>query len=195
MRKIGILGGTFNPVHIGHLAIAQRAMEAMGLEEVIFVPANIPPHKRPTCLAPARHRYEMVRAAIAANPGFRISDFEIRRPGKSYTVETLRHFRERMPEARLFFIIGQDSYPQLPRWKSIEEILNLAEFVIVTRPGCGQVKAGPRLHIVVMPGIHVSSSYLRRRIAQGRSVKYFVPDEVEAYIRRHRLYDSKKKET
>ncbi len=191
MRHIGVLGGTFNPIHIGHLAIAQTALEAMRIEKVIFVPSNWPPHKSDTNIAPARHRYQMVKLAIKGNPALTVSDFEIKNEGKSYTIDTLWHFRRVFPrETKLFFIIGGDTLPQLKSWRYIDDILKIATFIVVNRPG--QFKKDRTLKIsyfsVTMPGIDISSSYVRSRVAQGKTVKYFVPESVVAYIKKNRLY-------
>ena len=191
MRRIGVLGGTFNPVHIGHLAIAQMAQETMHLEKVIFVPSNWPPHKKGYRIAPARDRYHMVRLAIRGNPNLKISDFEIKKEGKSYTIDTLWHFRRIFPkDTKLFFIIGGDTLPQLKNWKYIDDILKIATFIVVNRPGQFKKSKGIKIkyYSVSMPGIDISSSYVRRRIAEGKTTKYFVQDNVLAYIKKHRLY-------
>ena len=191
MRRIGFLGGTFNPVHIGHLAIAQMAQETMRLEKIIFVPSNWPPHKKGYHIAPARDRYHMVRLAIRGNPNLKISDFEIKKEGKSYTIDTLWHFRRIFPkDTKLFFIIGGDTLPQLKNWKYIDDILKIATFIVVNRPGQFKKSKGIKIkyYSVSMPGIDISSSYVRRRIAEGKTTKYFVQDNVLAYIKKHRLY-------
>jgi len=188
MKRIGILGGTFNPLHIGHLAIAEVAQEQMSLEKVVFVPSCLPPHKRIANLAPADDRLEMVRLSIKKNPKFDISDFEVQKGGKSYTIETVRYFQEKFPGAKLFFIVGGDSAAFLHTWKNVEEILTLASFIVVNRPGHDECEASIPHHSVVLPGIDISSSYVRRRIVQGKSIKYLVPDEVFRYIEQHKLY-------
>ena len=189
MQRIGVLGGTFNPVHIGHLAIAQMALERMHLTKVIFVPAHIPPHKNPKAVASARHRYNMVKLAIEGNPDFEISDFEIGKKGKSYTVDTMNHFYGSLPqETKLFFIIGGDTLADLPNWRYIDDILKIAEFIVVNRPG--SVKKGTDIHhhSVIMPGIDISSSYVRLRLFQKKTIRYFVPDKVLDYIHQNQLY-------
>lgn len=189
MKRIGVLGGTFNPIHMGHLAIAQMAQERFVLEKVIFVPCNLPPHKRVENLAPARDRYHMVRLAIKGHPLFDISDFEVKRRGKSYTIDTLEYLRDIYPpKTKIFFIIGGDSFPYLETWRRIEDILDLASFIVVNRPGYRRKRTGIPHHSVIMPGIDISSSFLRRRVAQGKSIKYLVPDAVFQYINQQKLY-------
>ncbi|MFI5206325.1 MAG: nicotinate-nucleotide adenylyltransferase [Candidatus Paceibacterales bacterium] len=194
MKRIGVIGGTFNPVHIGHLAIAQTAQEAMKLQKVIFVPSNWPPHKMDSNIAPAKDRYNMVRLAIKGNPLFEISDFEIKKEGKSYTIDTLWHFRRIFPgDTELFFIIGGDTLPQLKNWKYIDDILKISTFIVVNRPGQFRKTKGIKIdyYSVSMPGIDISSSYVRGRIAQNKNTKYFVADSVLEYIRKHKLYKTK----
>jgi len=191
MKRIGVLGGTFNPIHIGHLAIAQTAQEAMRLQKVIFVPSNWPPHKSAQTLAPAHHRYNMVRLAIKGNPYFGASDFEIKKEGKSYTIDSLWYFRRIFPrDTKVFFIIGGDMLPQLKNWKYIEDILKIATFIVVNRPGEFRKSHGIKIDYcsVSMPGIDISSSYIRGRIAQNKTIKYFVPESVIRYIKKHHLY-------
>lgn len=190
MERIGVLGGTFNPVHVGHLAIAQMALERMHLTKVLFMPAYIPPHKNPHAVAGAKHRYNMVKLAIADNPDFEISDFEISKKGKSYTIDTMTHLRQLYRDAKLYFIIGGDTLSQLPTWRYIDDILKIAEFIVVNRPG--SVKKGREVHhhSVIMPGIDISSSYVRMRLFQKRTIRYFVPDNVLEYIKENRLYET-----
>ncbi len=193
MKRIGILGGSFNPIHIGHLAIAQYAKEAMSLDKVVFVPSNWPPHKQPEVLIAASYRYHMVQIAIADNKDFAISDFEIRKEGKSYTYETMRFFRDKYPKTKLFFIMGGDLLPQLKSWRYIDEILKIGDFIAVNRPGESRRIKGIPYHAVAMPGIDISSSYIRTQIAKGKSIRYFVPNKVIAYIEKKGLYKSLKK--
>lgn len=188
MKRIGILGGTFNPIHIGHLAIAQMAKEKAGLDKVIFVPAFIPPHKTVANLAAAKDRLVMVRLAIADNPSFEVSDYEIRKGGKSFSIETVRHFREVFrKKAKLYFIIGGDSLTMLPTWKQIDELLQLVTFIAVNRPGY-QSSRGAMRHIAVESELNISSSDLRKRVIQGKTIKYLVPDKVIRYIGQHKIY-------
>ncbi len=189
MERIGILGGTFNPLHIGHLAIAEVAQERMSLDRVIFVPSSRPPHKNLTYLAPAHHRLEMVRRAVGGDPKFSVSDFEVLRGGKSYTINTVRHFQNTLSQdAKLFFIVGGDSATHLQAWREIDEILKIVSFVVVNRPGHDNCDPGIPHHSVTMPGIDISSSYIRRRLREGKTIKYLVPEDVFRYIEDHDLY-------
>ena len=195
MKRIGFFGGTFNPIHMGHLAITQMAQERFKLDKVIFIPSHQPPHKNiaPKELASAQDRYKMVKLAIAGNEHFEVSDVETKRDGKSYTVDTLRHFRKIYPpKAKFFFIIGGDSLGTLSQWKNIEEILQLATFIVVNRPGYSDIKNIKHL-TVTKPGIDISSSYLRQRINSGKSVRYLVPEAIYHYIIKYGLYKTKKK--
>lgn len=198
--KLGILGGSFNPIHNGHLAMAEAARRAHGLDRVIFVPAGRPPHKR-TDLAPAADRLEMVRLATRGREGVEASGMEIERPGMSYTVDTLEAFRALYPGTELYFIIGEDSVPELPGWREPARILDLARIVAVNRPGPTAIfKAEsfpgvPRDVIdrlekdrVRMPPSPVESTRIREAVAHGDSIAGLVPDAVEAYIHRHGLY-------
>ena len=189
MRRIGILGGTFNPIHIGHLAIAQMAADKMCLEKVIFVPCNIPPHKNPGHVASSKDRFKMVRLAIKGNPLFEISDYEIKKAGPSYTIETLRYFKKVYNQGiKLFFIIGGDTLPQLRKWRYIGDIVNIATFIVVNRPGRFRKTSDIPHYSVSMPGIEISSSYVRQCIFQKKTIKYFVPENVAQYIKKHQLY-------
>lgn len=194
MARIGIYGGTFNPIHHGHLIAAQSAAEALDLSEVIFVPSCIPPLKPCSDLASGIHRLAMVRLAVEGNPRFSVSDIEVRRDQKSYTVDTMRELAAVYPDTRLFFLVGADCAPKLHQWKGIEELQRLVEFSVFNRPGAtpaGALPPGtPALHHVAMPGLELSSTHLRARLAAGRPVHYLTPPAVEDYILRHRLYSS-----
>lgn len=187
--RIGILGGTFNPVHIGHLAMAQMAKETFDLEKVIFVPCYLPPHKKGRNLTSARDRQRMVELAVRGNSDFEVSDVEVKRGGKSFTVDTLEYFRQTLPQgAKIFFIIGEDSFPFLKTWKDIKRIIKLCTFIVVNRPGCRPFKSPIKHRAMIMPGLEIASKSLRRRIARGKTIKYLVPDSVLEYIRKHELY-------
>lgn len=189
MKRIGILGGTFNPIHIGHLAMAEVARDRCGLDQVVFVPCFLPPHKNIRNLVKAADRYNMVRLGLKDNPFFKASDFEINKGGKSYTIDTVRHFQSVVPaQAKLFFIVGGDNLEELPTWRDIKEILKIVTFVVINRPG--HKPTGPYVkHLPVrMPGIDVSASYIRHCIQQGHSIRYFVPEPVAQYIEKRRLY-------
>jgi nicotinate-nucleotide adenylyltransferase len=135
-KRLGLLGGTFNPIHNGHLTIARQAREALGLDRILFIPAGDPPHKQDRDLAPAKDRYEMVRLAVASEPLFAISDVEIRRPGKSYSIDTIRLLQQEYgPQTRLSFLIGLDAFLEVPSWREPETLLTLCSFVVISRPG------------------------------------------------------------
>ena len=188
MQRIGILGGTFNPIHIGHLAIAQMAKEKVGLDKVIFVPAFIPPHKIVAHLADAKDRLAMVRLAIADNPSFAVSDYEIKKGGRSFSIDTVRHFRSIYAgKAKLYFIIGGDSLASLPTWKQIDKLLQLVTFIAVNRPGYKKIPKAIK-HIAVESELNISSSDLRKWVTQGKTIKYLVPDKVTRYIEQHKIY-------
>ncbi|MCX7826997.1 MAG: nicotinate-nucleotide adenylyltransferase [Verrucomicrobiae bacterium] len=189
--KLGVFGGTFNPIHLGHLLLAEAAAEALALDRVLFIPAATPPHKRPRQLANARDRLRMVRLAIRGNDRFRCSDMEIRRDGPSYSVETLRHLRRLMPGARFFFLIGTDSLRELHTWKEASALARLCEFICVLRPGerAGRSRLrGLRVHHVHGHPTDISSSDIRARLARGASVRYLMPEPVRRYIQKKRLY-------
>ena len=190
-RRIGILGGTFNPIHIGHLAIAQVVQEKCDLDKVIFVPSFLPPHKKIPDLASAQDRFAMVQLSIKDNPRFAVSDFEIKREGKSYSIDTVRYFQETLPAGtKLFFIIGEDSAAELETWREITALLKAATFIVVNRPGHSQQSTKMKHLTVTMPGIDVSSSYIRRQVKLGESINYLVPRGVFRYIEKHHLYGS-----
>ena len=198
--RIGVLGGSFDPIHIGHLIIAEEARTRLSLERVIFVPAALQWLKKVPHAASPEGRLEMVRLAVASHPAFEVSDVEVRRPGPSYTVDTLALLQDRLgPAAELFFILGLDSLAELPQWHEPQRLLQLCRLVAVPRPGeaspdMGALEGqlpGLRARLVTLegaPGIAVSSSVLRARLARGESVRYLVPEAVEEYIRREGLY-------
>ncbi len=184
--KIGILGGSFNPVHHGHLVLATRVAEALRLDRVLFVPAAIQPLKRRDTLAPARHRWAMLKAALRGNPKFRACDLEIRRGGVSYTVDTLREIGRRA-KASLYLILGADALELLPRWREAAEVRRLASLVVAARSGL-RVRPGMPNIVIGMPLLEISGTEIRRRVRKGLSIRYLVPDAVERYIRQKGLY-------
>ena len=189
MKYIGILGGTFNPIHIGHLAMAQTAFERLKLDSVIFVPSYLPPHKSSQNVIDAKHRYAMVKSAIKGNPSFTLSDFEIKRKSKSYSIDTLEHFHKVYPQGtKFYFIIGEDSLETLPKWKRIEDLLKLVSFVVVNRVGTTFKKSKLNVHSLIMPTLEISSSFIRKKISLGESIRYWVPEKVYQYIQNHKLY-------
>lgn len=196
--RLGLFGGTFDPIHLGHLILAEQCREALELEKIQFIVAGEPPHKRGVERTAASHRLEMVRLAIAGNPAFEVSDIETKRSGPSYSVETLTEIKAQRPDDDLFFLIGSDSLADLPTWREPEEIARLASIVVVNRPGVDDPglagflpDLGPHaqpLQTVDIPPIGVASRVLRERLAEGRSVRYQIPRAVEAYIEAHKLY-------
>ncbi|MBI5415196.1 MAG: nicotinate (nicotinamide) nucleotide adenylyltransferase, partial [Candidatus Omnitrophica bacterium] len=161
-RRIGILGGTFNPIHIGHLMIAQVVLEKFGLDKVIFVPSFLPPHKSARNVIDARHRLKMVRLAVRGNDHFEASAFEIKKGGKSYSVETVRYFQRRYPRTKLFFIIGSDHVRSLHTWRQIKEIVGIVSFIAVYRPGFEAIRSSLPIKSIRISGVHTSSSDIRR---------------------------------
>jgi len=192
---VGILGGTFNPIHLGHLLIAQDALEQAGLERVLFIPTAQPPHKPLAGNVSAQHRLRMLKLAIAGNPQFAVDDLEIRRGGKSYSVETLAELQERLPAADFYFIIGADSLVELPQWYQAERLVKLCRFLVFERPGYtakpGRRLAGLRYRRLATHPCEISSREIRERLASRRSIRYLVPEPVRRYIERHQLYIEK----
>ncbi len=199
-RRIGVMGGTFDPIHYGHLVAAAEAVEEFGLEQVVFVPAGQPPHKQPETVSDAFHRYMMTVLATVANEMFTVSRIEIDRPGPTYTVDTLTELQRRYgPETELYFITGADAMSQILQWKDGASLFELCHFIAATRPGYGLMafkKAlGPvynkfkdRIHPLQVPALAISSTDIRRRIREGRSARYLLPDPVWHYIVKNGLY-------
>ncbi len=201
-QRIGIMGGTFDPIHIGHLIIAEEVRERFALEYVLFIPARIPPHKQRSAKE-AIHRYNMVKLAIAGNPCFCISDIEMKRPGPSFTIDTLKELRcQYGSNAELYFIAGTDTIRDLPNWNHHEELLGLCEFIGATRPdGSDDIDdiiayfgdLGQRIHRLRVPKLEISSTELRKRLREGRNVRYLLPDAVLQYIKIHGVYKNERK--
>lgn len=203
---IGIFGGTFDPVHLGHLILAEQCREQAQLDQVLFIPAARPPHKLDRPLTPFAQRVEMLTLAIAGNPAFQIEELEKDRPGPSYTVDTLEELHGRHPDAPLTLLIGSDSLADLAHWRAPERIGRLADILVMVRPGWPiasleeartalQLPAEFRLaYVVHAPQIEISSRDLRQRATEGRSLRYLVPRAVECYLQAHRLYERMKDE-
>jgi nicotinate-nucleotide adenylyltransferase len=185
--RLGLLGGSFDPIHHGHLITAVRAAEAAKLDRVLLIPAAVSPLKPARGLAPDRDRWALLRAAIRGNPLFQASDLELRRGGISYSVDTLRELK-RTTGARLYWILGTDAARLLPKWKSIDEVRRLAQFIVVARPGDSIPRNLTKYLMVRAPLLEISSSEIRDRLRKGLSVRYLVPDAVERMLRRKRLY-------
>ncbi|HUA70170.1 MAG TPA: nicotinate-nucleotide adenylyltransferase [Solirubrobacteraceae bacterium] len=195
--RIGILGGTFNPPHLGHLICAQEAYLQLELDRVTLIPARIPPHKRVEEEPGPGHRLELCRAAVGEDDRFDVSDVEIVREGPSYTVDTLQLLHSREPESELFLIVGGDIAAGLPEWREPERVLSLATLAVAGRRGTSRAEVdealsvlagGERARFFQMPTISVSSTVLRRRVRDHQPIRYYVPDAVVSYIERHRLY-------
>jgi nicotinate-nucleotide adenylyltransferase len=195
--RIGILGGTFNPPHLGHLVCAQEAYRELSLDQVLLIPAGTPPHKPVDAEPGAEHRLDLCRLAIAHDERFAVSDLELRRDGPSYTVDTLDILSSQSPTNELFLILGGDIAAGLPQWHRPERVLELATVAIAKRRGTAkasvqraldQLKAGDRARYFEMPRIGISSTMVRRRVRAGQPIRYLVPDGVAEYIERHGLY-------
>jgi nicotinate-nucleotide adenylyltransferase len=195
--RVGILGGTFNPPHLGHLVCAQEAYRALDLDRVLLIPARIPPHKPVEDEPGAEHRLELCRLAAEDDGRFAVSDLELGREGPSYTVDTLELLSNETPNSELFLILGGDIAAGLPRWHRAERVLQLAAPAIANRRGTSRgsvcralssVPGGERARFFQMPPMGVSSTMIRRRVAAGQPIRYLVPDRVAHYIERHGLY-------
>ncbi|MDO8682243.1 MAG: nicotinate-nucleotide adenylyltransferase [Armatimonadota bacterium] len=197
MADIGILGGTFDPIHYGHLIIAEESRLKFGLEKVIFVTAGDPPHKQDYTVSDAEHRYAMTVLATETNPFFECSRMEIERPGPSYTVDTILAFQEMVGQGTgIYLITGADAVLEIPTWHQPERLLSLCKLITATRPGCDLAELEKRVPaeyleriiFLEVPGIYISSTDLRARVQQSRSIRYMVPDAVEQYVARRQLY-------
>lgn len=215
-ERIGILGGTFNPIHLGHLAAAEEVRGRLQLDSILFIPAFIPPHKQEDMPA-ASDRLEMVRRAIAGNPRFAVSDIEIRRGGMSFTIDTIDELRALHPGAKLYFITGCDSFMDVRTWRDWQRLLTLCTFVVLSREGCGfggvtnlgfldarepdlraldegettelaLIKGDVTVLLERIPFYEISSTDIRRRVRSGRSIKYLLPEAVERYIIEKKFY-------
>lgn len=216
--KIGLFGGTFDPIHWGHLRSAEEVSEVFGLERVDFIPASIPPHKRGRTTTPPEDRLQMVRLAVARNPRFSVSKIELERPGPSYTIDTIREYHDRLEDGdELFFIIGLDAFREIGTWHSFRELFTMCNFIVTSRPGtpdrhlfkgaaiavkklfCYDFKnryyrhlSGTRVHFIELTDIAISASEIRALVQKGKSIRYLVPSPVEKYIKRRGLYRSRR---
>lgn len=199
-RRIGFMGGTFDPIHHGHLVAAESVYDGFNLEQVVFIPAGMPAHKSQSFVTPSHHRLNMTTLAVKSNPHFSVSTVEVKREGPSYTIDTMRCFRACYgPEAELFFITGVDAVMQIPEWKNAEGLFEICRFIAATRPGYPtenffrfrdrlSVRQRRGIRMLAIPALSISSSDLRERVRRGRSIKYLVPEVVEQYILEHGLY-------
>ena len=197
--KLGVFGGTFDPIHLGHLYIAEEAREHLGLDEVLFIPAGQPWLKSTQRITEAHHRLTMAELAVAENPYFKVTDMEVRRAGPTYTVDTLELLRaSRGKEWEFYLILGLDALKEFNKWQKAEQIMDLATIVGMTRPGVDNfdpepleaVKKGSSEKVLVVhgPSVDISGTDIRLRVTNGMTIKYRVPTAVEAYIYKHRLY-------
>lgn len=218
--RLGFFGGTFNPIHFGHLRAAEEAGERVGLDKVVFIPAKSPPLKSED-VASAEHRLRMTSIAVATNLSFEVSDIECRRAEKSYTVETARELRSRYPDSELYFILGADAFMELPMWREPDELVRLIDFIVISRRKTRfaelagspylepdrdelssldrgekeilevKLKGGRRTVLLAAPFLDISSTEIRRNVRGGKSIKYLLPGRVESFIMTHRLYKGK----
>jgi nicotinate-nucleotide adenylyltransferase len=206
MKSVAIFGGTFNPIHFGHLSIAEEIRTKFNLDKIIFVPTNQPPHKDPSDLVSARQRWLMTHLATVSNPCFEVSTFEIDNGGKSYSIDTIKHFHKHFGDkVKLHFIIGADMLVEISSWKNIGEILRLCRFIVVSRPGYDVQKifdqyflssknmtiASELIGNILVEDVamfDVSSTTIRQKIKEWKSIKYLVPEPVEQFIHNQQLY-------
>ena len=197
--KIGVLGGTFDPIHLGHLKVAEEVTARLNLAEIIFMPAGQPWLKASNVISPAEHRVEMVRLALAGKPNFKLSTMEVERAGPTYTVDTMAELRHELgSEHELFFILGWDDLNQLPGWREPSRLIKLCRLVAVPRvdyppPDLGSLEAilpglSQRVILLDSPRIDINATEIRKRVARGLSIRHLVPEPVERYIREHKLY-------
>jgi len=195
VQKVGIMGGTFDPIHIGHLIAAVRAMECASLDEVWFIPTAEPPLKPNAPLASEQQRFEMVKLAIQHEPRFRVLDIELHRGGTSYSIDTMLYLLKHYADHDFYYIVGSDRIHDLPQWHRAKELLELIGFIGLNRPSEPlELERLPhrwqrKLTLASMPLIDISSTELRKRAGEGLSLRYYVPDEVEQFIRRYHLYE------
>lgn len=193
--RVGLFGGTFDPIHLGHLVLAEQCREQLQLDAVWFIPTGEPPHKPPGSRTPGRLRYEMVQLAIAGHERFRVLELEINRTGPSFTVETLAELHQQHSDASFWWLMGADMLRDFPTWREPERIVTLARIAAVNRGGMAlpeslptRERFGASIDDVAIPAITLAASDLRQRVAQGKSIRYLVPRAVEVFIEEHQLY-------
>lgn len=190
MRKVGILGGTFDPIHLGHLIVADQVMDRLNLDEIRFMPNYYPPHKEMTSNSTLEDRLTMLELALQKEERFRIEKIELMREGKSYTYDTMVLLKEREPETDFYFIIGGDMVDFLPQWYKIDQLVKLVRFIGVNRPHT-EGKSSYPIQYIEIPSVDISSSLIREKLRKGESVNYLLPDSVIQYIKEHQLYGTK----
>lgn len=204
-KRLGIMGGTFDPIHYGHLVAAEMACNEFALERVIFIPTGTPPHKTGRKIASSEFRYDMVALAIADNELFEVSRIEIDRIGLTYTVDTLRLLQEQYPDYELYFITGADAFREIFTWRNVQKILELTQFIGASRPGfddhtfLNQLQQNhpelyERMHSLEVPALAISSTDIRSRVKKGQSIRYLLPEPVRLFINEKGLYQNSKLE-
>lgn len=199
MKKIGIMGGTFDPIHYGHLVAAETARNKFDLERVIFIPSGAPPHKKECRITESEFRYWMVSQAIADNDYFEVSRIEIERTGLTYTVDTLREMKDKFPDYELYFITGADAFREIFTWRNPDEIIELTQFIGASRPGFDALdflselqeqfpQFYQRMHFLEVPALAISSTDIRLRVKNGQSIRYLLPEPVRLFIQKNRIY-------
>jgi nicotinate-nucleotide adenylyltransferase len=194
-RRLGVMGGTFDPIHYGHLVTAEEALDQFALDEVVFVPTGHPWMKVREVISPAEHRYLMTVIATASNPLFSVSRVEVDRDGPTYTIDTLRALKqERGPKTDLFFVTGADAIVEIFQWKQLDELFDLAQFIAATRPGydiaafAAHAALHPGVTVMNVPALAISSTDIRARVGAGHPIRYLVPEGVKSYIEKAGLY-------
>ncbi|KAB2338627.1 nicotinate-nucleotide adenylyltransferase [Cytobacillus depressus] len=189
MRKVGILGGTFDPPHLGHLVIANEVFHDFNLDEIWFMPNQEPPHKKKTSATRDADRVNLLKLAINGHPNFKIEYIELQRSGPSYTYETMKILKEMHHDKQFYFIIGADMIEYLPKWKNIDQLVEMVQFIGVNRPSYRNESNYPILYANV-PNMEISSSLIRNRIQEKKTIRFLVPDSVRNYIKEKNLYES-----
>jgi nicotinate-nucleotide adenylyltransferase len=189
LKKIAIYGGTFDPIHHGHLIVAREALERLGAEEVIFIPARVSPLRKTAPIARDEIRLLMIEAAIENEPGFAVDDCELRRPSPSYTIDTVEQIRQRKGDATIYCLIGEDNVDKLTKWRRFADLQKMVRFVVLDRSARGTNHPYATVH----RRIDISATEIRKRVASGQSIRYFVPRAVEEIIRRQKLYQEQVK--
>jgi nicotinate-nucleotide adenylyltransferase len=189
LKKIAIYGGTFDPIHHGHLIVAREALEKLGAEQVIFIPARVSPLRKTAPVARDEVRLLMIKAAIESEPGFAVDDCELLRPPPSYTIDTIEQIRQRNNEATIYCLIGEDNVDRLTKWRRFADLEKMVRLVVLDRSGQQPHHAYP----IIRRKIDISATEIRKRVATGRSIRYFVPPAVEEIIRREKLYLEQRK--
>lgn len=197
-KRVGIFGGTFDPIHLGHLIVAETLMDEFSLDKVVFIPASVPPHKLGNHVSAARHRYLMTLLATCSNPHFEVSDVEMKRQGPSYSIDTLQTLVEEHGEdTEFYFIVGADSVASLHTWNRADKLLAMCHFIGASRPGClpdmTKIQAhfgtlAKKIHCLETPELEISSTDIRKRVLAGKTIRYIVPEAVEQYIYKEKLY-------